>query len=166
MSEKPTPIAVTATEVPARSKPSVYPEPFASRMLGREKRQLGDLFGLTNFGVNLTRLAPSAVSALRHAHTRQDEFVYVLQGRPTLHTDEGRTQLAPGMCAGFKAGTGNGHRLVNETAEEVVYLEVGDRTPGDEGTYPDDDLKALLLEGKWKFVHKDGTPYVGAKHDR
>ena len=160
MSEKPNPIAVTAADVPARSKPSVYPEPFASRMAGREKRQLGDLFGLTNFGVNLTRLAPNAVSALRHAHTKQDEFIYVLQGQPTLHTDEGRTRLSPGMCAGFKAGTGNGHRLINETTREVVYLEVGDRTPGDEGSYPDDDLKALLVEGKWKFVHKDGTPYV------
>lgn len=160
MSEKPDPVAVTAAEVPARSKPTVYPEPFASRMAGREKRQLGDLFGLTNFGVNLTRLAPNSVSALRHAHTRQDEFVYILQGRPTLHTDEGRTQLCPGMCAGFKAGTGNGHRLINETPEEVVYLEVGDRTPGDEGSYPDDDLKALLVEGKWKFVHKDGEPYT------
>lgn len=154
------PIAVIAAEAPARAKPSVYPEPFASRMVGREKRPLGDLFALTNFGVNLTRLAPSAVSALRHAHTKQDEFIYILQGRPTLHTDEGRTQLFPGMCAGFKAGTGNGHRLVNETAEEIVYLEVGDRTPGDEGSYPDDDLKAMLVEGKWKFVHKDGTPYV------
>jgi len=159
MSEKSNPVAVTAADVPARSRPSVYPEPFASRMAGREKRQLGDLFGLTNFGVNLTRLAPNAVSALRHAHTKQDEFVYILQGRPTLHTDEGRTQLSPGMCAGFTAGTGNGHRLINETTEEVVYLEVGDRTPGDEGSYPDDDLKALLVEGKWKFVHKDGKPY-------
>ena len=159
MSEKSNPVAVTAADVPARSRPSVYPEPFASRMAGREKRQLGDLFGLTNFGVNLTRLAPNAVSALRHAHTKQDEFVYILQGRPTLHTDEGRTQLSPGMCAGFKAGTGNGHRLINETTEEVVYLEVGDRMPGDEGSYPDDDLKALLVEGKWKFVHKDGKPY-------
>lgn len=160
MSEKPHPVAVTAAEVPARSKSSVYPEPFASRMAGREKRQLGDLFDLTNFGVNLTRLAPNSVSALRHAHTKQDEFVYILQGRPTLHTDEGRTQLCPGMCAGFKAGTGNGHRLINETTEDVVYLEVGDRTPGDEGSYPDDDLKALLVDGKWKFVHNDGTPYV------
>ena len=159
MSEKLNPIAVTAAEVPARSKSSVYPEPFASRMVGREKRQLGEVFGLTNFGVNLTRLAPHAVSALRHAHTKQDEFVYILQGRPTLHTDEGRSQLSPGMCAGFKAGTGNGHRLINETTEEVVYLEVGDRTAGDEGSYPDDNLKAVLLEGKWKFVHKDGTPY-------
>ena len=153
-------VAVAAAEVPARTKPSVYPEPFAARMAGREKRPLGDFFGLTNFGVNLTRLAPNAASALRHAHTRQDEFVYILQGRPTLHTDEGRTPLSPGMCAGFKAGTGNGHRLVNETTEEVVYLEVGDRTPGDEGSYPDDDLKALLVDGKWQFVHGDGTPYV------
>jgi uncharacterized cupin superfamily protein len=153
------PTAIQASEAPARVKPSNYPEPFAARMAGRQKQPLGDLFGLTNFGVNLTRLAPHAASSLRHAHTRQDEFIYILQGHPTLHTDAGRTRLAPGMCAGFKAGTGNGHRLLNETAEEVVYLEVGDRTPGDEGSYPDDDLKALLVAGQWKFVHKDGTPY-------
>lgn len=159
MPERTNPIAITAADAPARTKPSNYPEPFAARMVGREKRPLGDLFGLTNFGVNLTRLAPNAVSALRHAHSRQDEFVYVLQGRPTLHTDEGCTQLSPGMCAGFKAGTGNGHHLINETSEEVVYLEVGDRTPGDEGSYPDDDLQALLTGGKWAFVHRDGTPY-------
>jgi len=153
------PVAVVAHEAPQRARASSYPEPFASRMAGRQKRPLGDLFGLTRFGVNLTRLAPGAVSALRHAHTKQDEFVYILQGHPTLHTDEGCTQLAPGMCAGFKAGTGNAHRLINETAEEVVYLEVGDRTPGDEGCYPDDDLKALMVDGRWRFVHKDGSPY-------
>jgi uncharacterized cupin superfamily protein len=95
----------------------------------------------------------------RHAHTRQDDFVFILQGRPILHTDEGRTQLSPGMCAGFKAGTGNGHHLINETSKDVVYLEVGDRTAGDQGSYPDDDLQAMLMEGKWRFVHKDGTPY-------
>jgi uncharacterized cupin superfamily protein len=153
------PVAVIADEAPPRTKASSYPEPFASHMAGRRKQPLGDLFGLTNFGVNLTRLAPGAASALRHAHTKQDEFVYILRGRPTLHTDEGRTRLAPGMCAGFKAGTGNGHRLINESEEEVIYLEVGDRTPGDEGSYPDDDLKALMVDGKWKFVHKDGTAY-------
>ena len=153
------PVALLAEEAPARTRPSNYPEPFASRMKGRLKKPLGDLFGLTNFGVNLTTLAPGASSALRHAHSRQDEFVYILRGHPTLHTDEGMTRLSPGMCAGFKAGTGNGHRLLNETKEEVVYLEVGDRTPGDEGTYPDDDLKAKLVDGKWTFVHKDGTSY-------
>lgn len=160
MNTLPYPTAVSATDVAPRSKPSNYPEPFASRMGGRQKRALGDVFGLSNFGVNLTRLAPKAQSALRHAHSKQDEFVYVLQGHPTLLTDAGATHLAPGMCAGFKAGSGNGHQLVNETAEDVLYLEVGDRTPGDEGFYPDDDLKALLEDGKWRFVHKDGAPYV------
>ena len=159
MSEKNPLIAITASEISPRTKPSAYPEPFASRMSGREKRALGDLFGLTNFGVNLTRLAPNAVSSLRHSHTKQDEFIYILRGNPTLHTDEGCTQLSSGMCAGFKAGTGNGHRLINETTEEVVYLEVGDRTAGDEGIYPDDDLMAMLVEGKWQFIHKDGRPY-------
>jgi uncharacterized cupin superfamily protein len=160
MQERQRSVAVDAAEAPPRTKPSNYPEPFASQMAGRSKRPLGDLFGLTRFGVNLTRLAPHAVSALRHAHSEQDEFVYVLQGQPTLHTDEGRTVLGPGMCAGFKAGTGNGHRLVNETADEVVYLEVGDRSPGDAVSYPDDDLKALRIDGQWTFVHKDGTPFA------
>jgi uncharacterized cupin superfamily protein len=159
MSDQPTPIAITAIEAPKRAKLSLYPEPFASLMAGRTKHPLGDLFGLTNFGVNLTRLSPNALSALRHAHTKQDEFIYVVQGNPTLLTDEGRTQLAPGMCAGFKAGTGNAHCLVNETLEDVLYLEVGDRSQGDEASYPDDDLKALMVDGKWMFIHKDGTPY-------
>jgi uncharacterized cupin superfamily protein len=153
------PLALRAVEAPLRTKPSNYPEPFASRMKGREKRPLGDLFGLSNFGVNLTRLLPSAVSALRHAHTRQDEFIYVLEGHPTLYTNQGATPLAPGMCAGFKAGTGDGHMLANHTDRDVVYLEVGDRTSGDVGTYPDDDIQAVLVDGKWKFSRKDGTPY-------
>ncbi len=151
--------AILATDAPPRVKPSVYPEPFASQMAGRLKRPLGDLFGLTNFGVNLTRLRPGAVSALRHAHSRQDEFIYILEGCPTLHTDEGATPLRPGMCAGFKAGTGNGHRLINETTEDVLYLEVGDRTPEDAATYPDDDIQARLVQGAWVFTHKDGSPY-------
>lgn len=159
MADSAYPVAIVAAQAAARVKPSNYPEPFASRMTGRQKHPLGDVFGLTNFGVNLVKLAPNAASALRHAHTKQDEFVYILRGHPTLHTDEGKTRLSPGMCAGFKAGTGNGHRLINETRTEVVYLEVGDRTPGDEGSYPDDDLQALLVDGKWKFGHKDGTPY-------
>ena len=85
--------------------------------------------------------------------------MYIVRGHPTLHTDEGRTRLAPGMCAGFKAGTGNAHRLVNETGEEVAYLEIGDRTPGEQVVYPDDDIAAVLVDGKWKMTHKDGSPY-------
>ena len=159
MNDSTRPVAVVALEVPPRTRPTNYPEPFASRMKGWEKRQLGDVFGLANFGVNLTRLASGAVSALRHAHSKQDEFIYILKGSPVLHTDEGRTLLAPGMCAGFRAGTGNAHHLINESAEEVLYLEVGDRSPGDEGSYPDDDLQAELVQGAWRFTHKDGTPY-------
>jgi uncharacterized cupin superfamily protein len=157
-SEK-TPVAIVAADVAVRAKPSVYPEPFASRMAGRAKRQLGEVFRLSNVGVNLTTLAPGGSSALRHAHTKQDEFVYVISGTATLHTDTGFVQLTPGMCAGFKAGTGDAHRLINQTSEDVVYLEVGDRTPGDEASYPDDDIKAAMVGGMWVFTHKNGDSY-------
>jgi uncharacterized cupin superfamily protein len=153
------PVAVPAMEVAPRTQPSLYPEPFASMMVGREKRQLGDVFGLTNYGVNLTRLAPGAMSALRHSHTKQDEFIYVLEGTPTLITEAGETQLAPGMCAGFKAGQGGGNQLVNRSNVVVVYLEIGDRTAGDSVHYPDDDIEAYLESGGWRFRHKNGEPY-------
>jgi uncharacterized cupin superfamily protein len=160
MSNTQVPGAIVAAEAAPRTKPTNYPEPFASRMVGREKRPLGDVFRLSNFGVNLTRLAPGAVSALRHAHSKQDEFVYILAGQPLLVTDQGETLLVPGMCAGFKAGSGNGHQLINRTNDDVLYLEVGDRTSGDSVTYPDDDIAAVLdKDGRWQFAHKDGAPY-------
>lgn len=163
MTESAFPIAVVADQVPPRVRKSLYPQAICdlhgARLEGREKRTLGDLFGLQNFGVNLTRLAPGAISALRHAHSKQDEFIYILQGSPTLYTDAGPTPLSPGMCAGFKAGSGDAHRLANETASEVVYLEIGDRSANDQVVYPDDDLQAAFVDGIFRFAHKDGTPY-------
>lgn len=153
------PIAFDAATVAPRAVRSIYPEPFAGRMAGREKRVLGDPFGLRHFGVNLVTLAPGAASALRHAHARQDEFVHVLQGHPVLHTDAGATPLAPGWCAGFAAGSGDAHRLVNESDAPVTYLEIGDRTPGDRVQYPDDDLVAIGTASGWRFTRRDGTPY-------
>ena len=159
MSDSKSPIAVRADQVPPRTKSSNYPEPFFSRMAKREKRQLGDVFGLKNFGVNLTRLAPGGESALLHRHSKQDEFIYILQGEPTLVTEREEISLSPGMCAGFPA-MGIAHQLVNRTQQDVLILEVGDRTPGDEGSYPRDDIQAALgPDGKWIFTHKDGTPY-------
>jgi uncharacterized cupin superfamily protein len=149
MPEPTRPAAILAAAAPPRTRPSNYPEPFASRMTGREKRPLGDLFGLKSFGVNLTRLAPGGVTALHHRHSRQDEFVYVLEGEPVLVTERGETPLRPGMCAGFPAG-GTPHHLENR----------GDRAKDDTVAYPADDLQAVMgADGKWRFAHKDGTPY-------
>ena len=152
-------VALLAADAAPRTKPSNYPEPFASRMAQRVKRPLGDLFGLKNFGVNLTRLPPGAVSALHHQHSCQDEFIYVVEGEPTLFTDAGEMQLRPGMVAGF-AASGTAHHLENRTDRACVILEVGDRSTGDEVSYPIDDIKAIMGEdGKWRFAHKDGSAY-------
>lgn len=156
------PLAITAYAVAPRAKASSYPAPFAERMAGRTKRRLGDLFGLKAFGVNLTRLAPGAVSSLLHRHALQDEFIYVLEGELTLVTDEGEATLGPGMCAGF-AAAGRAHQLVNRSPDDAAYLEIGDRTPGDWAEYPVDDLAAVGDGAGWRFTHKDGTPYPLSK---
>jgi uncharacterized cupin superfamily protein len=148
MAARNAPLAMEARSAPSRAKPSSYPEPFFSRMSKREKRPLGDLFGVKNFGVNLTRLMPGGESALLHRHSKQDEFIYILEGEPTLVTDDGEIALRPGMCAGFPA-LGRAHQL-----------EIGDRTPGDEGSYPVDDISASLgSDGQWVYARKDGTIY-------
>jgi uncharacterized cupin superfamily protein len=152
-------VAVVAAEVEPVMRRTSYPEPFAARMQLQLRRRVGNAVGLRNFGVNFTRLAPGGISALRHSHSHQDEFIYVLEGTPTLVTDAGESLLAPGWCAGFPAG-GDAHHLVNRSPRDVVYLEVGDRTSGDSVSYPDDDLKAVYgADGRYAFLHKDGRPY-------
>lgn len=138
---------------------SNYPQQFKSAVSGRVKKRLGDAVGLKNFGVNLVRLAPGSCSALRHWHTCQDEFIYVLEGEVNLVVNSGEQVLKPGMVAGFPAGEADGHHLVNRTNADVVYLEIGDRTLGDEVTYPDDDLMAKFIGNKWMFGHKNGEIY-------
>ncbi len=151
--------AIFAKNAPLRARKSLYPALFAQRVEGREKRVLGDGFGLKNFGVNLTKLAPGASSALHHRHSQQDEFIYVLSGAPTLRFG-GETQiLEPGMVVGFPAG-GEAHHLINETDEPVEFLAIGDRTPDDRVDYPNDDLVANMTEdGAWRFTRKDGSEY-------
>jgi uncharacterized cupin superfamily protein len=137
------PSPISATSIPASMGKTIYPEPYASLVKGR-----------------LTHLAPGAVSALAHSHSKQDEFIFIVEGHLTLLLGEAEFTLNPGDCYGFRAGTGIVHQLVNQSEETVTYLEIGDRTEGDEVNYPNDDLKATqLAHGEWVITHKDGRGY-------
>ncbi len=138
---------------------SSYPDKFKPAVAGRAKRRLGDALGLKRFGVNLTTIKPGARSALRHWHSREDEFIYLLSGELVLVTDAGEQVLTAGMCAGFPAAKADSHHLVNRSSRDAAYLEVGDRDPADEVTYPDDDLVAVATPQGRRFTRKDGTPY-------
>jgi uncharacterized cupin superfamily protein len=151
---------VTALSVSPPKKNTIYPQPFNDVVSGRTKRKLGDVFALSNFGVNLTQLEPGAASALLHRHATQDEFIYVLEGTPTLILHQQEYLMQPGDCVGFKAGAPAAHQLVNRSGGPVTFIEVGDRSPGDICEYPDDDLRAeLATDDSWTFSHKDGRPY-------
>jgi uncharacterized cupin superfamily protein len=136
-----------------------YPEPFRKVVQGRSRRRLGNAAGLTQFGVNLTTLKPGAASALRHWHTAEDEFIYMLAGEVVLCEDGGEVVLRPGDAAGFKAGVANGHCLVNRSDGDAVYLEVGTRATCETAEYPDVDLRAERDEKGGRYVHKSGEPY-------
>lgn len=155
MAEKPL-VALAASEVAPRAG-SNYPPDLAKVVAGRTKRVLGDRFGLDQFGVNHVTLEPGAQSSHRHWHEVEDEFVYVLSGEIMLRDDHGEQRLTPGMCAGFKAGVMNGHCLVNASTSPATYLEIGTRSLTESAHYPDTDLKAGKVDGKYWFTRKDGS---------
>src|SRR5437762_1756399 len=150
----------------SESNASSYPEPFREGQRMRYTQRLGDHAGLKNYGVNLVRVLPDGQSSARHTHSKQDEFVYVLEGEFVLVTDAGRETVGPGTCIGFPAGTGDGHHFLNLTAKDAIFLVIGDRTAGDEVTYPDIDLELKTgPDGVRGFRRKDGTPYPRAARD-
>ena len=136
-----------------------YPKPLDEGFEGRIKRALTERLGLTQFGVNLTTLEPGAKSSHRHWHAKEDEFIYILSGELVLVTMEGEQVLRVAMAAGFPAGDKNGHHLVNRSNAPATYLEIGTRSPDEDATYPDVDLKAEKRDGVLRFFHKDGTLY-------
>jgi uncharacterized cupin superfamily protein len=140
-----------------------YPEPFRQAVAGRERKRLGNAAGLDQFGVNLSRLKPGAASSQRHWHAHEDEFVYMLEGELVLVEDGGETVLKPGDAAGWKAGVPNGHCLINRTARDAVYLEIGSRAPREVATYPDIDMRAERDDKGMRYVHKSGAPYPGSE---
>lgn len=156
---QPKPPAFDPADV-AESNATGYPEPYRAAAAKRFNRRLGAHAGLKNFGVNITRIVPGGQSSHRHAHSTQDEFVYVLSGETVLETNGGAQTLGPGMCAGFRAGAGDAHRFLNRTDADVLLLVVGDKSANDEVSYPDIDMQGKLgADGKFSFTRKDGSSF-------
>ena len=140
-----------------------YPEPFRQAVQGRSRKRLGNAVGLDQFGVNLSTLKPGAASSQRHWHANEDEFIYVLSGDLVLCEEGGETVLRPGDAAGWKAGVANGHCLVNRSAHDAVYLEIGSRAPSERAEYPDIDMRMERDDKGARFLHKSGAPYPGSE---
>jgi len=138
---------------------TVYPEPYRSQVLPREKRRIGDALGLTKIGINRTTLPPGKVSSMRHWHTHEDEFVLVLEGEVVLCTDNGEQLLRAGDCAGFPAGSKEGHQLANRGTRPAVYLEVSNRDPADKAFYSDPSVDMAWDGSSRRITRRDGTDY-------
>ena len=151
--------ALDPQTLPAISRSS-YPEPYRSRVLPREVRRLGEALGLTRIGVNVASLPPGKESSMRHWHTHEDEFVYVLEGELVLRTNGGEQLLSAGMCAGFVAGSEDGHQFVNRSGRPAAYLVISNRDPQDSAYYADADVDLMWSppHARGKMTRGDGTP--------
>lgn len=138
---------------------SPFPEPFKTILGTSEWRSLSDQFALSQFGVNLEVINPRGRSALRHWHSKSDEFVFILVGDLILVTDAGRAKMLPGMFVGFRAGDPNGHHLINESEKRAKFLVVGTRVKDDKVYYSDDDFQWVHKGGKFTATRKDGSQY-------
>jgi uncharacterized cupin superfamily protein len=136
-----------------------YPPPFDKAVQGRARKRLGHAAGLTQFGVNLLRMKPGAASSQRHWHENEDEFAYVLEGEVVLREDDGETVLKPGDAAGWKAGSPNGHQLINRSERDALVLEVGTSAPAEKVTYPEIDMLFERTGTNRKYTRKSGEPY-------
>jgi uncharacterized cupin superfamily protein len=164
MNDSPLQLSLALPALEPRSVPektgTSYPEPFRAAVERRGWRPLGPALGLKNFGVNLVRLPAGCTSSQRHWHTHEDEFLYVIAGEVTLVTNSGPQVLKAGACAGFPAGKADGHHVINHSATEATLLVVGDDRDGEDACdYPDLDMVGRFVEGKWRYLHRDGTPY-------
>lgn len=151
---------IDLASVPTHERTS-YPPQYAGMVKGRLKKSLGDAGGLTQFGVNLTRLKPGAASAHRHWHKNEDEFVCMLEGEATLVEDDKETPLRAGDAAAFRAGAAVGHHLVNRSLRDAVFIEVGMRAQDDVVTYTDPGVDMLMVKEGGRSIarHRNGAPY-------
>ncbi len=153
---------IDQTKCPVKTG-SIYPEPYASMMVGRSSLRLGDAGGLTQFGANLVMLEPGALSSLRHWHLNEDEFVWVVEGECTLVQDSGEVVMRSGDCAAFPAGSPDGHHFINRSDRTAKFLVVGTKAIREVATYSDVDLMVEMEAGKARFTRKDGSPVEGAR---
>ncbi len=136
-----------------------YPDQYKPLVPGRAKKVIGDSLGLKNYGVNIVKLEPGGCSSVRHWHTRQDEFIYVIEGEITVVNDDGEFIMSAGMVAGFPGGAENGHHMFNRAEKDAIFMEVGDRLPGDSVDFSDVDLLSRQLKAGWQFTNRKGKPF-------
>ncbi len=146
------------SELPVR-KATIYPDVYAKEVSGRSGTALGDAFGISHFGANITVLEPGAWSSHRHTHAEEDELLMALDGDMVIVDNHGRHPFRPGMVAGFKAGGGNAHQVINESGKVARFLVIGTRSQTESVIYPDVDMKAIKTNGTFVVTRKDGTPF-------
>ena len=133
-----------------------YPPPHEEQVRGRWSQRLGTLFGLSDFGANVTTLEPGAWSSQRHWHEGEDELVVILEGEAVLVEDDGEMLLRPGDIAVFPKGVANGHHLINRSEHDCRLVAIGKSLTA---VCHYSDIDMIVDPSNGGYTHRDGTPF-------
>src|SRR5512147_972884 len=124
---------VQVWDLPGEARPKKTAFPGVASVV----RSPGDATGLTRMGVHLRVVSPGMAGTIRHFHTVEEEWAYILSGRGTLRLGPHRIPVRVGSFAGFPPGP-RPHHFIAEGDEPLAILEGGERRPQEEvGCYPD-----------------------------
>lgn len=140
-----------AADIAAHSQTFSHPWNPRSEITGY---QLGRATGLKRVGVNLARVPPGKESFVYHSHWREEEWIYILEGRGLARIDEVEYEVGPGDFMAFPA-PGVAHHLRNAGEQDLVYLMGGENLDMDVADFPE--------LGKRMFRHAKGVEIFDLK---
>src|SRR5579871_1304728 len=109
--------------------------------------QLGAAMGFRRIGVNFIRLSPGKEAYTPHAHAREEEWVFILEGRGRARIGEEMFEIGPGDFLAFPAPQVV-HHIANAGKTDLVCLMGGEVLPLDVVDFPDQRKRMVWVEGK------------------
>lgn len=117
---------------------------------------LSDRVGMQRAQLGLGRIPPGRESFVPHAHSAQEEFVFILEGTAEMEIDGERVAVGPGDYVGFPVD-GAVHQLYNTGTSDLIYLMGGERTPTDMARFPTIGKIGVWADGTMRYIDEDAA---------
>jgi uncharacterized cupin superfamily protein len=101
--------------------------------------RFGPSIGAVKLGASIYELPPGQSICPYHYEYPEEEWLIVLEGRPTLRHPQGEDELEQGDVVCFPEGPEGAHKVTNRTDETAKVLMFSTRTNPAVAVYPDSD---------------------------
>jgi uncharacterized cupin superfamily protein len=110
--------------------------------------RVGPLVGASALGASVYVLNEGQSVCPYHYEYGNEEWLLVLDGRPTLRTPDGQRELDPGDLVCFPPGPEGAHKVTNGLAQAARVLMISTQDEPLVAVYPDSDKVGIWPPGK------------------